>query len=1153
MARTQPALKNADALAGAKEQAWAPASPVHLRAVAHLCGHQAPPLETARVLELGCGRGRHIQAFALAYPGAQVVGVDIRPDELSAAENEAVALGIRNLQFLPMLYVDVDETLGQFDYIIVRDEYSWAPDLMREALLRICARNLAPGGVVHFGFHTYPGGRILDVVRDAIQLHAHDAASMDEIRSAAGAMLQLMGSQNTFDPIYTEDVKRVAQRLSSHPEYYISADFLQRANNPSYLIDIVSKAQEQGLVYLSDALPFTEQAKHYGHPTQLQMGLVAMGKVWPVRQQYLDFALNRAFRQSLFTRQPETEPSSAGADFSRLKTLAFACALKRRYSPAQAARTIAVQYVLPGGKQHEYEDERMVAVLDVLGCIWPYTLSFQEIVAATRYIEPGLDQPAQELAVQSILEQLMAERVLCATLDSGPYDSTDSSCIHFIGELASFEAGGDNEKRHILFNLWGEPQQVSAGGSFKRTAELFEQLARGDASILEKRPDLFRGVEYLRWSGLLKGSDEAWLQYYGLVLAQSGIALGEKMLLLPAYIAHYMRLAGAGARHKPVSKGLNESQPSAQMLRELGNLWDQRAFDKLGPAAEAFTRRFPGRAEGWHTLALMQSELGQAEDAMRNFLRAISIMPGDPNPYMGMVMGQTHARGSAMRRILLGLLTWLKPGYLPAYINLGNYYHDNEQPVSAERCVDQVLRLEPANVVALKNKSVYLSERGHTEQALALLEKVVHKNPDDLSTGSNYLYNLSLSESVTPQALYEAHRRYGMQVARYVKKSGVKFKHNNVRDPERPLNIGFVSGDLRNHAVSRFIEPVWQEMDRSVFRIFAYSVCNETDTVTDALRSLTSKWTPAASLSYERLAKQIHDDEIDILFDLSGHTGHNRLPAFGFKPAPIQMTWIGYPGTSGLQTMDYYIFNDYLAPEGVLEWQFTERLLRMPATVTFDPAVHAPDVNELPAKKNGFFTFGSFNRMNKVNPRVVEAWAKILQGVPKSRLVIGHADGAQEAVMRALLNEQGIESDRLSFHPRLALTQYASLHHDIDMLLDTFPYNGGTTTCYGLWMGVPTLTLAGATVPARTGAAVMGLMGLQDFIACDVDDYLEKAVRLSADLARLQQIRQSAREWFTAEGSHWHSKSVADSLQRAMRQAWRLWCADKAAQTFTVQ
>lgn len=1128
-------------------------SPVHLRAVAHLCGHQAPPLDKARVLELGCGRGRNLQAFALAYPEAQVVGIDLWPDELAAGENEALALGIKNLQFLPMLYLDVDDTLGVFDYIIVRDEYSWAPDAMREALLRIAAQNLAPGGLVHVGFHTYPGGHTLDVVRDAIQLHAHDAASMEDVRSAAGAMLQLMSSQNTSDPAHAQDVKRVAQRLSSHPEYFINTDFLQRPHNATYLIDLVSKAQEQGLVYLSDALPLTEQAKSYGHPTQLQMGLVAMGKVWPVRQQYLDFALNRTFRRSLFTRQPSVEPSHVGADLSRFQSLRFACALKRRFSPAQAARSATTSYVLPDGQQHDYKDARTVAALDILGCAWPHTLSFQHIAAATRYIEPALDEAAQASAVQAVLEQLMAEGVLRVASGPGPYDDDQSSGIQLIGSLAAVGAQPERAKKHLLFNLWGESQKISIGGSLQGVVELFEQLAQGDASALAARPETFKIVEYLRWNGLLKGTDEAWLQYYAAVLTQDGIDLGEKMLLLPAYVAHAVRRDEATAKQAKNPGKQDAGRPPMQMLRELEKFWEQRAFGKLGPAAETCARRFPKDPAGWHLLALMQNELGQSEAAMRNFLKAIALKPNDPNPYIGLIMGQAHVRGSAISRIIFGLVTWLRPNYVAAYINLGNYYHGNERMDEAERCVDYVLSLEPDNIVALKNKSVYLSERGNTEQALSLLEKIVHKNPSDLSMGSNYLYNLSLSESVTPQALFEAHRRYGAEVARYAGKSGLKFKHLQSRDPERPLRVGFVSGDLRNHAVSRFIQPVWQKMDRSNFQIFAYNVCQETDEVTASLMSLAHKWTPAASLSYENLARQIHEDGIDVLFDLSGHTGHNRLPTFGLKPAPIQMTWIGYPGTTGLQAMDYYIFNQYLAPEGFLDWQFTEKPLRMPATATFDPAVEAPDVNELPASKNGFFTFGSFNRMNKVNPLVIEAWAKILHRVPKSRLVVGHADAVQEATMRALLKEQGISPERLSFHPRQTLKNYMGLHHSVDMLLDTFPYNGGTTTCYGLWMGVPTLTLAGETVPARTGAAVMGLMGMPDFIANDVAEYIEKAVQLSADQERLQVIRRSARNRFLSEGSYWHSEAVAQSLQLAVRQAWRLWCAGQPAQTFTVQ
>lgn len=1151
MPATSAVVGNTDEAIDARDHALAHASPVHLRAVAHLCGLEAPRLETARVLELGCGLGRTMQAFALAYPGAKIVGVDIWPDELAVGENEAFALGIKNLQFLPLLCLDIDETFGLFDYIVVRDEYSWAPDAMREALLRVCAQNLAPGGVVYFGFQAYPGGHVLDVVRDAIQLHAHAATSIEEVRAEAGAMLQLMVTQGALDQAYAQEVKQVVHRLSSHPEYYINADFLQRANNASYLIDVVTRAQEQGLVYLSDARPFTEHAKYYGRPTQLQMGLVALGKVWPVRQQYLDFALNRSFRQSLFTRQPVTATSIAGADFDKLKALSFACALKRRHSPALAARAALVEYVLPSGKQHDFDDERTVALLDVLGCIWPNTLSFNDLVAATRYIDPSLDDHAQESAVQTVLESLITADVLRVALGQGPYDVSDASSIYFVADFSSFLSSVNGQKKQVVFNLWGEAQKVSLGGSPAGVVQLFEQLALGDTTRLAKQPGIFKVVEYLRWNGLLKGSDSAWLRYYAAVLNEAGIDLGEKMLLLPAYIGHLMRRMAADPSQRLIPTGAGEEQPTLHMLRELDEFWKRRAFGKLRSAVDEFVRRFPNHKQGWHILALMQSELGEVEEAARNFLRAISVQPYDPNPYVGLVAAQERARGAAMVRVIFGLLTWLKPDHIPAYIHLGNFYHVNELPVSAERCVDHVLMLAPEDPTALRNKAVYLSGRGNIEEALPLLEKIVIENPSDFLMGSNYLYNLSLYEDVTPQALFEAHKRYGGEIARYVKKSGLKFKHRNSRDAERPLKVGFVSGDLRNHAVSRFIEPVWRLMDRSAFKIHVYSVFSETDEMTDKLMSLADRWVLASSLNYENLAKQIHDDEIDILFDLSGHTGHNRLPTFGFKPAPIQITWIGYPGTTGLQAMDYYIFNKHLAPDGLMDWQFTEKIIRMSATATFDPAIKAPDINALPARKNGCFTFGSFNRMNKVNPTVLGTWAEILRKAPGSKLVIGHADRDQEVIMRDMFEKQGVEFERLVFHPRLGLRGYMQLHNEVDMLLDTFPYNGGTTTCYGLWMGVPTLTLAGATVPARTGAAVMGLMGLQDFIARDVDDYLCKAVQLSADLTRLEQIRSRVRGQFTATDSHWRSEAVVENLQNALRQAWRSWCEGKAAQSFT--
>jgi predicted O-linked N-acetylglucosamine transferase (SPINDLY family) len=367
------------------------------------------------------------------------------------------------------------------------------------------------------------------------------------------------------------------------------------------------------------------------------------------------------------------------------------------------------------------------------------------------------------------------------------------------------------------------------------------------------------------------------------------------------------------------------------------------------------------------------------------------------------------------------------------------------------------------------------------------------------------------------------------------------------------LQIGFVSADLRHHPVASFVEPLLARLAmHSTLSLHAYYNHAVEDVATKRLRGYFSQWHAIANLSDAALAQKIADDGIDILIDLSGHTGSNRLLCFARKPAPVQASWIGYPGTTGLRAMDYYLADRYFLPPGVFDSQFTEKLVYLPANAPFLPDEAAPPVNALPALSNGFVTFGSFNRISKLSRSAIALWSRLLRALPDARMLLGGMprEGEYDSLI-GLFVQEGIARERLRFHSRCSTADYLALHHQVDMCLDTFPYAGGTTTNHALWMGVPTLTLAGRTVPGRQGAALLGQVGLEAFVATDAADFQDKGLHWAGDLAALAEVRAGLRARIEQSPIR-HPDVIAAGLERAFRIMWQHWCARLPAKSFEV-
>jgi protein O-GlcNAc transferase len=404
---------------------------------------------------------------------------------------------------------------------------------------------------------------------------------------------------------------------------------------------------------------------------------------------------------------------------------------------------------------------------------------------------------------------------------------------------------------------------------------------------------------------------------------------------------------------------------------------------------------------------------------------------------------------------------------------------------------------------------------------------------------------------VTPEEVFAEHVAFGNQFEGPFR--GRWLRHGNAPDPRRRLRVGFVSADLRDHSVAHFIEPVWAALDPRAVEIWAYSNHYLEDAITLRLKGLAHQWRKVVGMRDEALADQIRADGIDILFDLSGHTAGNRLLVFARKPAPIQVSWIGFPNTTGLEAMDYYLADRYSAAPGLLDTFFTEKLVRMPSVTTFQPSDRAPAVNGLPALERGVFTFGSFNRSDKVGEEVVALWSRVLNAVPDSRMLLGGlSDGFRKASLLEQFSRYGVDAGRLELHVRTGMKEYLALHHQADLILDTFPCGGGTTTCHAAWMGVPVLALAGKTMPSRVGATLNSNMGLLEFITESEDAFVAQAVGWSQRLPELAALRAGLREKVRSSPLC-QPEVLARSLEAALRTMWQRWCEGNPPESFDVK
>jgi len=555
----------------------------------------------------------------------------------------------------------------------------------------------------------------------------------------------------------------------------------------------------------------------------------------------------------------------------------------------------------------------------------------------------------------------------------------------------------------------------------------------------------------------------------------------------------------------------------------------------------------PRSAAAHYHLGNVLADLGRTEEAVRHYHDALALEPAhaEVRANLGvslLALKQVAAAVAALRQAVA-----LQPSHALTHSNLGNALMAQGLMHEAQARHEQAVTLAPELGLVRRNLAHLLKAIGEPEAALAQLEQALALDPEHLAVHSEVLF-VQQYLAQTPsrdRSRLAAARRFGELAQRRARPFT---SWANSPQPERCLRIGLLSGDLRAHPVGYFVETVLAALSGAAtarVEVLVYANQREDDAVSQRLRPCCSHWHTVIDLDDAALANRIRSDKVDVLIDLSGHTLNNRLPVLAWKPAPVQVSWLGYCGSTGLSSVDAFIADPWIAPEGITG-EFIEPVVRLPQTFLcitpppFDLAVGPP-----PAHVEGGIRFGCFNQLAKMNDAVVALWAKVLHAVPRSRLLL-QAQALQDPVIRARVLDRyaqhGIEPDRLSLQPAQDRADYLAAYRQVDIALDPFPYPGGTTTLEALWMGVPVLTLPGSSALSRQGFSILQNLGLADWVAKDADEYLALAVRHAADTTALAALRHSLRERLLSSPLC-DAPRFAGHLEQALRALWRDWCA----------
>lgn len=561
--------------------------------------------------------------------------------------------------------------------------------------------------------------------------------------------------------------------------------------------------------------------------------------------------------------------------------------------------------------------------------------------------------------------------------------------------------------------------------------------------------------------------------------------------------------------------------------------------------AEAAARRAvqinPDHVAGLKALAATLKRMCRRDEAIQLCQRVVQLQPDSHEMHtnLGILLAEAGLIDQGIQSLRRALT--LRRDYPEAIVALGRILADHGQSDQAVELFQSHLQRHPDSVPVIMNLGNVLVGHGRVEQAITILRSVLSNPSGKPSLHSNYLMALNYVPGRTPEEISAAHKEWARHhevplLSRFI-------PHSNLPDPDRPLRVGYHGVFNSPDPVAPFIAQAIACHDRSRFQVVLYNQAREDRPIRDVFAQGAEVVHDVSVLSDDAFAELVRSDQIDILVDLFGHTDQGRLLVFARRPAPVQITYLGYCNTTGMRSMDWLITDEVVDPVE-FESRYTEKLLRLQGCFCcYMPLGATPPPGELPAIRKGRITFASFHNLAKINRGVVKLWARVLREIPASRMLIARHTLTGSAVQRLTewFGEEGVSSDRLELRSDVSPMAHWSLYHDADISLDVQPWSGHLTTCDSLWMGVPVITMLGRTHAGRMAATVLKHLGRDEWVACDEDCYVAAARRLAGDLGALANLRSHLRDEFAASDVC-AGKRFAQRLEQAYRTAWQSWC-----------
>jgi len=708
-----------------------------------------------------------------------------------------------------------------------------------------------------------------------------------------------------------------------------------------------------------------------------------------------------------------------------------------------------------------------------------------------------------------------AERIYREILTQHPNHPV---ALYFLGRVAAATGHLDHATTLLTRAARLDPANADCLGVL---GEVFEHSSRRDDAIaayraaVALRPDWVEVLNNLGHLLILSGrAPEAMEAYEAAIRHRPDMAETHSNLAEAYRVQSRPHDAAAAAR---TAIRLDPQMPAAH-----GNLGN--ALHALGQFEEAIAchrealRLNPQFIDAWNNLALALAALRRYDEAADAYRAALRVQPN--------------------------------PAYAEIMANLGTMLIATDRLDEACDAYRESLRARPDYVHAHNNLGNALREQGLIDEAIECFRTAIRLRPDYVLGHSNLLFALYFHPDVTNEQLLAEHRAWAKVHADPITASATTTTtttRGNAPDLQRRLRVGFVSPDLRDHPIGRFMLPLLSHRDRAPMEVICYSATKRPDDITRQLREQSDAWRVSVGVPDAALAEMIRADGIDVLIDLSLHSSGNALLTFARKPAPVQITWLGYPGTSGMTAMDFRLTDPHLDPSSAdaaadadAHPKYSERSLRLPRTYWCyaAPLEAPPDVAPPPARSAGHVTFGCLNQFSKVSSTTRQTWLKILANTPNSRLILHALPGRHRQRIAGEFASAGVDPARVEWIDKLPIEQYLATYNRIDIALDPFPYNGGTTTCDALWMGCPVVTLAGHRAAARAGVSLLSNAGLPELIARDLDDYIRIATELAGDSRRLMELRSTMRD--RLRGSPlMDAAAFARDFAEVLRRAWR--------------